>query len=114
FIGGGIVFRGTVDRVPAGWTGLGISKAPERIDLVVQGRERDVMGGKPHRPLLGPLIGRGIVFVNHRLRLPAGRKAGEDVDLAAGGCAEHFLPSVREWRALEPTSGGARRSPARD
>jgi hypothetical protein len=102
FIGGGIVFPGIVDRVPAGRAGLRIGEAAEGVDLVVQCGECDVMGRKSHRLLLGPLVGRRVVFVNHRLRLPAGRETAEDVKLAPSGCAEHLLGGVREGRALDP------------
>src|SRR6185369_11588993 len=99
---GGIVFPRIIDGCPTRRTSFGKREAPERINLIAHAREGDMVRGKPHRPLLCPLIGGGIILEHQRLRLPARREPAEDIELSVGGGAEELFRWIGKWRALYP------------
>jgi hypothetical protein len=97
-----VVFPDIVDWRPAWRPCFGKRETAEAVNFVVQACECDMVRGKPHWPLLGPLI-RGRVILEHQcLWLPAGCEAAKDIEFSARSCSEDFLRRIREWRPLYP------------
>src|SRR5262249_27376501 len=101
-VGGGIVFPCIVERTPRGRAGVGQGEAAERVDLVVERDEGDVVRRQRHRLLLGPRIRCRVELVDQRLGRPAGGEAAKNVELAAGGGAEHLFGWIGEGRERRP------------
>src|SRR6266571_4597931 len=98
----GIVFPRVFDRHPGWRAGLRKDEAAERVDLALVLGKGNVMRRERHRLLLRPLVGDGIVFVNHSDRLEARSVTAEHVHLAARRSSEQLFRWFRKRGELRP------------
>src|SRR6266849_6471833 len=98
----GIVFPRVVDRHPSWRARLRKNETAERVDLALVLGKGNVMRRERHRFLLRPLVGDGVVFVNHSDRLEAWRVPAEDVHLSVCRCAEQLFSRLWKRRKLRP------------